>query len=62
MLSGNRMGANVGKNMAQSLVENTSLKKADFSDNTFGVTTAEGGESSDLGLVLGHGLCRYSEV
>lgn len=52
------MGANVGKNLAQSLANNASLRDVDLSDNILGVATAEGGDPRDLGLVLGHGLCR----
>lgn len=55
-LAGNGMGANVAKNLARSLTKNSSLKGLDLSDNVLGIATAEGGDPSDLGLALGHGL------
>lgn len=55
-IAGNGMGANVGKNLAQSLTKNVSLKDLDLSDNVMGTATAEGGDPSDVGLALGHGL------
>lgn len=55
-LAGNGMGANVAKNLARSLAKNSSLKGLDLSDNILGIATAEGGDPSDLGLALGHGL------
>lgn len=55
-LAGNSMGANVAKNLARSLTQNSSLKDLDLSGNSLGIATAEGGDPSDLGLALGHGL------
>ncbi|CAM9176550.1 unnamed protein product, partial [Scytosiphon promiscuus] len=55
-IAGNGMGPNVAKNLAQSLAANASLKELDLSDNTLGTSTAEGGDSSDVGLAMGHGL------
>lgn len=55
-LAGNGMGPNVAKNMARSLTKNSSLKDLDLSDNILGIATADGGDPSDLGLALGHGL------
>lgn len=57
-LSGNGMGANVGKNLAESLAKNAFLKEVDLSGNNLGIATAEGGDPSNLGLVMGHGLRR----
>ena len=57
-LSGNGMGANVGKNLAESLAKNAFLREVDLSGNNLGVATAEGGDPSNLGLALGHGLRR----
>lgn len=55
-IAGNGMGANVAKNLARSLAKNASLKDLDLSNNALGIATAEGGDPSDLGLALGHGL------
>lgn len=55
-LAGNGMGANVAKNLARCLTKNVYLKDLDLSDNVLGIATAEGGDPSDLGLALGHGL------
>ncbi|CBJ33045.1 Hypothetical leucine rich repeat protein [Ectocarpus siliculosus] len=55
-IAGNGMGPNVAKNLGQSLAKNSSLKDLDLSDNVLGIATAEGGDPSDLGLALGHGL------
>ncbi|CAB1099841.1 unnamed protein product [Ectocarpus sp. CCAP 1310/34] len=55
-IAGNGMGPNVAKNLGQSLAKNSSLKDLDLSDNFLGIATAEGGDPSDLGLALGHGL------
>ncbi len=55
-IAGNGMGPNVAKNLARSLTKNASLKDLDLSDNTLGIASAEGGDPSDLGLALGHGL------
>lgn len=55
-IAGNSMGANVAKNLAQSLAANAYLKELDLSDNNLGISTAEGGDSSDVGLAMGHGL------
>lgn len=59
-ISGNAMGANVGKNMAQALATNASLVELDLSDNVLGLATAEGGDSKDVGVVLGQGLRRFA--
>lgn len=55
-VAGNGMGPNVAKNLAQSLASNASLRELDLSDNTLGMSSAEGGDSSDVGLAMGHGL------
>lgn len=61
-LAGNGMGPNVAKNLARSLAKNASLKELDLSDNVLGIATAEGGDPSDLGLALGHGLSNNSTL